>query len=204
MATVEARPAPPKKRRGRWCRPKARCGAAVGVCRLKTLPLQVRRSNAACRSFAADHVHAQRRRRRRRQLHAQARSAPAQPPRARPSAAPPAAAAERARRRRWPIRPRSCRWRRPRGMVQAAAPAREAGEFIDITLLVGERKIPAHKLVLVSLSPYLDGLLTSGLAESKQGGDDAQGRRRRARTAARSRPSWTASTPGSSRSRAAR
>jgi hypothetical protein len=47
---------------------------------------------------------------------------------------------------------------------------REDGKFIDITLLAGERKIPTHKLVLVGLSPYLDGLLTSGLAESKQGG----------------------------------
>jgi hypothetical protein len=48
---------------------------------------------------------------------------------------------------------------------------REDGKFIDITLLAGERKIPTHKLVLVGLSPYLDGLLTSGFAESKQGGD---------------------------------
>ena len=49
--------------------------------------------------------------------------------------------------------------------------AREAGDFVDITLLVGDRKIPTHKLVLVSHSPYLHGLLTSGLAESSQGGD---------------------------------
>jgi hypothetical protein len=49
---------------------------------------------------------------------------------------------------------------------------REAGEFIDINLLVGGRKIPAHKIALVSHSPYLHGLLTSGLAESKQGGDE--------------------------------
>jgi hypothetical protein len=49
-------------------------------------------------------------------------------------------------------------------------PAREDGKFIDVTLLAGERKILAHKVVLVSHSPYLDGLLTSGLAESKQGG----------------------------------
>jgi hypothetical protein len=48
---------------------------------------------------------------------------------------------------------------------------REAGEFVDITVVVGDRKIPTHKLVLVGLSPYLHGLLTSGLAESKQGGD---------------------------------
>ena len=50
-------------------------------------------------------------------------------------------------------------------------PARESGEFIDITLLAGDCKIPTHKLVIVSHSPYLHGLLTSGLAESKQGGD---------------------------------
>jgi hypothetical protein len=49
--------------------------------------------------------------------------------------------------------------------------AREAGEFVDITLLVGGRKIAAHRNVLVSFSPYLHGLLTSGLAESKAGGD---------------------------------
>jgi hypothetical protein len=49
---------------------------------------------------------------------------------------------------------------------------REAGQLIDITLLVGGRKIPAHKLVLISHSPYLEGLLTSGLAESKAGGDE--------------------------------
>jgi hypothetical protein len=47
---------------------------------------------------------------------------------------------------------------------------RQAGQFIDITLLVGNRKIPAHRIALVSHSPYLEGLLTSGLAESQQGG----------------------------------
>ena len=48
---------------------------------------------------------------------------------------------------------------------------REAGQFIDVTLIVGGRKIPAHKIVLVGLSPYVEGLLTSGLAESQQGCD---------------------------------
>jgi hypothetical protein len=48
---------------------------------------------------------------------------------------------------------------------------RDAGKFIDITLIVGGCNIAAHKNVLAGLSPYLDGLLTSGLAESKQGGD---------------------------------
>jgi hypothetical protein len=50
--------------------------------------------------------------------------------------------------------------------------AREAGQFVDVTLLVSGRRIPAHRAVLVSLSPYFLGLLTSGLAESKQGGDE--------------------------------
>eukprot|EP01046_Picozoa_sp_COSAG06_P052217 COSAG06_NODE_8719_length_2089_cov_1.608040_1_plen_331_part_10 len=49
---------------------------------------------------------------------------------------------------------------------------REAGQFVDITLLVGGRKISAHKNALVALSSYIEGLLTSGLAESKQGGDE--------------------------------
>ncbi len=48
--------------------------------------------------------------------------------------------------------------------------SREAGQFLDITLLVGGRKIPAHKVALVGLSPDLAGLLTSGLAESAQTG----------------------------------
>ena len=52
------------------------------------------------------------------------------------------------------------------GWCDSLRPTREEGKFIDITLLVGGRKIPAHKAVIVSLSPYLDGLLTSGLAES--------------------------------------
>jgi hypothetical protein len=47
---------------------------------------------------------------------------------------------------------------------------REAGQLIDITLLVGKCKIPAHKIALISHSPYLEGLLTSGLAESREGG----------------------------------
>ena len=48
--------------------------------------------------------------------------------------------------------------------------AREEGNLLDITLLVGGRMIPAHKVVLVGLSPYLDGLLTSGLSEPTETG----------------------------------
>ena len=44
--------------------------------------------------------------------------------------------------------------------------ARDEGQLIDFALCAGGLKIDAHKLVLISLSPYLKGLLTSGLAES--------------------------------------
>lgn len=57
--------------------------------------------------------------------------------------------------------------------------AREAGQFIDVTLLAGGRKIPAHKLVLVGLSPYIEGLLTSGLVESSHQGARGAGPARR-------------------------
>ena len=56
--------------------------------------------------------------------------------------------------------------------AQSLRAAREAGQFVDVTLLVGGRKIPVHKAVLVSLSPYLAGLLNSGLAESAETGHE--------------------------------
>ena len=49
--------------------------------------------------------------------------------------------------------------------VEPMKAPREAGQFIDITLLAGGRRIEAHRNVLVGLSPYLYGLLTSGLAD---------------------------------------
>ena len=51
-------------------------------------------------------------------------------------------------------------------------PGRDAGQFIDITLVVGPRKIQAHRNVLAGLSPYIEGLLTSGLSESAQTGHE--------------------------------
>lgn len=47
--------------------------------------------------------------------------------------------------------------------------ARAAGEYIDVVLVVAQRRIPAHKNVLGSLSPYLHALLTWGsTSESAQ------------------------------------
>jgi hypothetical protein len=59
----------------------------------------------------------------------------------------------------------------PGGWCGSLQRARQACQLIDIALLVGGRKIAAHKLVLIGLSPYIEGLLTSGLAESRDGGD---------------------------------
>ena len=50
--------------------------------------------------------------------------------------------------------------------------AREEEKFIDVSVIAGGLKIPAHKNVLLSLSPYLDALLTSGLAESSSSSDE--------------------------------
>lgn len=45
---------------------------------------------------------------------------------------------------------------------------REAGLFCDVTLSIGERKFPCHKLVLASFSPYFKAMFSNDLAESKQ------------------------------------
>jgi hypothetical protein len=45
--------------------------------------------------------------------------------------------------------------------------ARNDAKLLDVTLVVPDgRRLRAHKLVLLTHSPYLDGLLTSGFAES--------------------------------------
>ena len=49
----------------------------------------------------------------------------------------------------------------------ALAQARDDDHFLDATLVAGGRRIQGHKAVLISFSPYLHGLFTSGLSESK-------------------------------------
>ena len=49
----------------------------------------------------------------------------------------------------------------------ALAQARDNDHFLDATLVAGGRRIQGHKAVLISFSPYLHGLFTSGLSESK-------------------------------------
>lgn len=49
---------------------------------------------------------------------------------------------------------------------------REEGKCLDITLVARGRAIPAHKVAILAHSPYVDGLLTSGLAESVAGSDE--------------------------------
>jgi|EP01044_Picomonas_judraskeda_P002464 hypothetical protein len=51
--------------------------------------------------------------------------------------------------------------------------ARQDGKLLDVTLVISSgRRLRAHKLVLLTHSPYLDGLLTSGFAESAAGFDE--------------------------------
>ncbi|XP_014663721.1 PREDICTED: kelch-like protein 28 [Priapulus caudatus] len=45
---------------------------------------------------------------------------------------------------------------------------RKRGELCDVTLVVGAAKIPAHKVVLASCSPYFAAMFTGGLAERHQ------------------------------------
>ena len=52
------------------------------------------------------------------------------------------------------------------GWCTAMQPAREARQLLDTTLVVGEKRVEAHKLVLLSLSPYLNALFLSGFLES--------------------------------------
>jgi hypothetical protein len=53
-------------------------------------------------------------------------------------------------------------------MSKAFAVQRQRGFFLDITLAVGDTHVTAHKAVLAACSTYLEGLFTSGLAESSQ------------------------------------
>ena len=52
------------------------------------------------------------------------------------------------------------------GWCTAMQPARDARQLLDTTLIVGETRVEAHKLVLLSLSPYLNALFLSGFRES--------------------------------------
>jgi hypothetical protein len=49
---------------------------------------------------------------------------------------------------------------------KSCANLREQGLGLDLTLVVGDTRITAHKTILIACSPYLRGLLTCGLAES--------------------------------------
>ena len=44
---------------------------------------------------------------------------------------------------------------------------RGRGELCDITIRIGKRLFPAHKLLLVSCSPYFEAMFLSGLTESR-------------------------------------
>ena len=45
---------------------------------------------------------------------------------------------------------------------------RKDGKLCDVTILVGKKKIPAHKLVLAASSPYFETMFTGDFPESNQ------------------------------------
>jgi hypothetical protein len=53
--------------------------------------------------------------------------------------------------------------------------AREGGKLLDATVRAGGIAVRAHKVVLLAHSPYLDGLFTSGLAESTASSAEVDG-----------------------------
>ena len=52
------------------------------------------------------------------------------------------------------------------GAPRCSQRQRDARQLLDTTLIVGETRVEAHKLVLLSLSPYLNALFLSGFRES--------------------------------------
>jgi hypothetical protein len=55
-----------------------------------------------------------------------------------------------------------------RAMLRKMDQYRESGEFCDITLLVGDVEIKAHKLVLSAFSQFFEGLLKPNMKEGHQ------------------------------------
>ena len=69
----------------------------------------------------------------------------------------------------------------------ALKPQREAGQFIDITLSVGGRRIEAHRSILAGFSPYIKGRLLASTPPGCIEHERVAGPARHARARARSR-----------------
>lgn len=67
-----------------------------------------------------------------------------------------------------PTKMRYCSEKHPRSTLETFNSLRKIGELCDIVILVGTRRIFAHKLVLSACSPYFRAMFTSEMAESRQ------------------------------------
>ena len=56
----------------------------------------------------------------------------------------------------------------PRDMLEAASVLRKHQELCDVVLIVGQRRIFAHRIVLSACSPYFHAMFTGELSESRQ------------------------------------
>lgn len=56
----------------------------------------------------------------------------------------------------------------PRNMLEAIEFLRKRRELCDVVLVVGNRKILAHRVILSACSPYFHAMFTGELQESRQ------------------------------------
>jgi len=56
----------------------------------------------------------------------------------------------------------------PKVTLESINQLRKHGELCDVALLVGQKKILAHRIVLSACSPYFKAMFTGELAESQQ------------------------------------
>lgn len=56
----------------------------------------------------------------------------------------------------------------PKVTLESINQLRKHGELCDVALIVGQKKILAHRIVLSACSPYFKAMFTGELAESQQ------------------------------------
>ena len=58
--------------------------------------------------------------------------------------------------------------RQPKTLLETLDGLRHTGDLCDVTIVVGSRRINAHKVVLSACSPYFKAMFTGEMTESRQ------------------------------------